>query len=266
MGPLSGRRALVCGSTQGIGRACAMEFARLGAQVTLLARDEAALRRTLDDLPPPEPGEGSPRRHDFIRADFRDPQAVREAVARHLRSAGPIQILLNNTGGPPGGPVLNARPEEFSEAFASHLICNQELAQLLVPGMQQAGYGRIINIISTSVRQPIRDLGVSNTIRGAVASWAKTLSSELAPHGITVNNILPGATETGRLRLLIQAKARASGVGEEQLERALKSEIPMGRFALPEEIAAAAGFLATPAAAYITGISLPVDGGRTTSL
>jgi 3-oxoacyl-[acyl-carrier protein] reductase len=263
MGPLGGRRALVCGSTRGIGLACAVEFARLGARVTLLARDEAALRRTLSELPPLAGGKGG---HDFIRADFRDPDAVRQTVAAHLKDTGAYQILLNNTGGPPGGPILAADPEEFRAAFASHLICNHVLARLLVPGMRESGYGRIINIVSTSIKQPIRDLGVSNTIRGAVASWAKTLSAELAPDGITVNNVLPGSTETDRIRSLIQAKARASGRSEEEVERAMKAEIPMGRFARPEEIAAAAGFLATPAASYVTGVSLPVDGGRTSSL
>jgi 3-oxoacyl-[acyl-carrier protein] reductase len=272
MGPLGGRRALVCGSTRGIGRACAVEFARLGARVTLLARDEAALRRTLNELPPPAggkggaAGEGGAGGHDFIRADFGDPDAVRETVAAHLETTGAYEILLNNTGGPPGGPVLAADPGEFRAAFASHLICNHVLARLLVPGMRESGYGRIINIVSTSIKQPIRDLGVSNTIRGAVASWAKTLSAELAPDGITVNNVLPGSTETDRIHSLIRAKARASGRSEEEVERAMKAEIPMGRFARPEEIAAAAGFLATPAASYITGVSLPVDGGRTSSL
>ena len=259
MNPLEGRRALVCGSTQGMGRACAVEFARLGARVTLLARNDASLRKVVAELPAPE-------RHDFIRADFSDAAGVGEAVTRHLKATGPYQILLNNTGGPPPGAILAAPAEAFLAALSSHLLCNQVLAQLLVPGMKASGYGRIINIISTSVKQPIPDLGVSNTTRAAVAGWAKTLAGELAPHGITVNNILPGATATGRITALIQSKARAAGVAPEEIEAALKAEIPMGRFAQPEEIAAAAGFLAQPAASYITGVSLPVDGGRTSCL
>jgi len=266
MGPLSGKRALVCGSTQGIGRACAFEFARLGARVTLLARDEAKLRNVRDELARAGAAGGDPqaddRRPDHLCADFDDPEAVRRVVAGHLDRTGPIEILLNNTGGPPGGPIAAASPEAFLAAFSAHLVCNQLLAQTLIPGMRQRGFGRIINIVSTSVRQPIEGLGVSNTIRSAVAGWAKTLAGEVAAHGITVNNVLPGATATGRLRSLIQAKARAAGVPEEEVERRMKAEIPMGRFAAPEEIAAAAGFLATPAAGYITGISLPVDGGR----
>jgi len=265
MGPLSGKRALVCGSTRGIGRACAFELARLGAQVTLFARDEAALRRVRDELPAPNPSPTAPR-HDYLRADFADPPSVRAAVIRHLETTGPIQILLNNTGGPPAGPVFIADPDAFHAAFSSHLICNQLLAQALVPGMKESGYGRIINIISTSVKQPLKDLGVSNTIRAAVANWAKTLASELAPFGITVNNVLPGSTMTGRLSSLIQARARAAGVPVEEIEREMKREIPAGRFGTPEEIAAGVGFLASPAASYITGINLPVDGGRTSSL
>jgi len=261
----------VCGGTQGIGKACALEFARLGAAVTLLARNEEALRRVRDDLAAAATGNagaagkatgaGAPR-HDYLRADLSEPESVRAVVARHVEATGPFEILLNNTGGPPGGPIVEAPPDAFLSAFSAHMICNQVLAQTLIPGMKRAGYGRIINIVSTSVRQPIKGLGVSNTIRGAVASWAKTLAGELAPFGITVNNILPGATATERLRSLIQAKARSAGVGEGEVEREMKAEIPMGRFAGPEEVAQGAGFLGTPAAGYITGVSLPVDGGR----
>jgi 3-oxoacyl-[acyl-carrier protein] reductase len=266
MGPLSGKRALVCGSTQGIGRACAFELVRLGAQVTLMARDEGALRTVRDELPAMEAGTDAPLRHDYLVAEFSDPPSVGAAVTSHLEKTGPIQILLNNTGGPPAGPIFGADPNAFLAAFASHLICNQLLAQTLVPGMKESRYGRIINIISTSVKQPLKDLGVSNTVRGAVANWAKTLAGELAPFGITVNNVLPGATMTGRLRSLIQAKAHAAGVTEEEVEQRMKAEIPLGRFGTPEEVAAGVGFLATPAASYITGINLPVDGGRTSSL
>ena len=270
MGPLAGKRALVCGSTQGIGRACAFELARLGARVTLLARDEEGLRRVRDDLAvasavDARAGDGVVR-HDYLCADFSQPESVRADVAHHVDATGPIEILLNNMGGPPAGPIVEAETAAFLSAFTAHLLCNQVLASTLIPGMKRAGYGRIINIVSTSVRQPIPGLGVSNTVRGAVAAWAKTLSGELAPFGITVNNVLPGATATERLRSLIQSKAHAAAVSEEEVERRMKADIPMGRFAGPEEIAAAAGFLATPAAGYITGVSLPVDGGRTACL
>jgi 3-oxoacyl-[acyl-carrier protein] reductase len=267
--PLAGRRALVCGASQGIGRACAEQLARLGARVTVCARDEAALRALCDALPPPVAAQdgstygASAGAHEVLRADFHDRPGTETIVRQHIELTGPIEILFNNTGGPPPGPAFAAHAEEFVAAFASHLLCNHLLAQLLVPGMKERQYGRIINLISTSVKQPIAGLGVSNTVRGAVASWAKTLATELAPFGITVNNVLPGATKTGRLTAFVAAKARAAGRSVEEIERAMLAEIPAGRFAEPHEIAAAVGFLASPAAAYITGINVPVDGGRT---
>ncbi len=257
---LTGKRAVVCGSTQGIGRAVAELLARLGAAVTLVARDEAALREVLRGLDSRRTGAG--QSHHFVTTDFRDPAALHDAVARHVANAGPQDILVNNTGGPPPGPIVDARPEEFLEALTMHLLCNQVLVQTLLPGMRERGYGRIINIVSTSVREPIPGLGISNTTRAAVAAWAKTLAGELAPLGITVNNVLPGYTETTRLRALIQARAQRQNTSEEAVERTMKAQTPMGRFARPEEIAAAVAFLASPAAAYITGVSLPVDGGR----
>jgi 3-oxoacyl-[acyl-carrier protein] reductase len=258
---LAGKRALACGSTQGIGRACANQFARLGAAVTLIARNEAALKRVCAELPG-----GSDRKHDFICADFDDPEGLQRKVAESLKRNGPAHVLLNNSGGPPHGPILQAKPADFEAAFRRHVICNQLLVAAVLPGMKQTGYGRIINIISTSVKEPISGLGVSNTTRWAVAAWAKTTAGELAPLGITVNNILPGYTDTARLHELIKAKAEASASNEDAVRQAMIARIPMGRLATPEEIAAAAGFLASPAASYVTGINLPVDGGRTGSL
>ncbi len=263
LGPysLAGKRAIACGSSQGIGKACAVQFARLGAQVTLLARDSEALQRACAELP------GSQGvRHAWLRADFDDPTALRQLVAAHLAETGPVQVLLNNSGGPPHGAIVEAIGEDFQKAFSRHVVCNQLLCQLVLPGMKQSGYGRIINIISTSVKEPIAGLGVSNTTRWAVAAWAKTLAGELAGFGITVNNILPGYTDTARLAELMRAKAAAGGTAEDAVRREIIARIPMGRLASPDEIAAAAGFLASPAASYVTGINLPVDGGRTASL
>ncbi len=259
--PLHGRRAMVCGSTQGIGRACAMEFARLGADVTLVARNEEALERVRAELPG-----GDRQSHHDVCADFDDPDAVKNSVEGYLSSHNPVHILVNNSGGPPGGPIANAEQRDFLNAFSRHLICNHLLVQAVVPGMRASGYGRIINIVSTSVKQPIKGLGVSNTVRGAVASWAKTLAGELGPDGITVNNVLPGFTDTGRLRSLIVALATRRGVSEAEVEAGMLATVPLGQFASPDETAAAVAFLAGPTAAYITGVSLPVDGGRIESL
>lgn len=258
---LTGRRAIVCGSTQGIGKACAMQFARLGAEVMLVARDEGALERVRKELPT---GEG--QQHRYLCADFDNPDVVKEKVTRFLADGGPAHILLNNSGGPPHGPIVEAKPDDFAKAFSRHVLCNQILVQAVLPGMKAEQYGRIINIISTSVKEPIPGLGVSNTTRWAVAAWAKTTAGELAKFGITVNNLLPGYTDTARLAELIKSKATAGGSTEEAVKKEIVGRIPMGRLASAEEIAAAAGFLASAAASYVTGINLPVDGGRTGSL
>lgn len=251
---LDGRRALVCGSTQGIGRATADAFAAAGARVTLLARDPERLAATAAALP----GAG----HAWLAADFAIPEQVASVVGDHLEATGPVQILVNNTGGPPSGPIVDAGPAEFVAAFEAHLLCNHLLVQAVLPGMRESGYGRIVNIISTSVKQPIRGLGVSNTIRAAVANWAKTLAAEVGPDGITVNNVLPGATLTGRHHALIAARSLKTGVPVPDIEEAMLGEIPLRRFAEPAEVAAAVLFLASPAGSYVTGINLPVDGGR----
>ena len=258
------QRALVCGSTQGIGRAVAEALAQRGATITLLARDETALRAVAATLPTPS---GSQQPHDFIVADFSQPDQVHAAVQAYLGAhpAG-FDVLVNNTGGPAGGPLLAAPVEAFRAAFEQHLVCNHLLAQAVVPAMRDRGRGRIINIISTSVKQPLPGLGVSNTIRGAVANWAKTLANELAADGITVNNVLPGATVTQRHTSLIEKKVAQTGQSTSEVEAAMRARIPAGRFGQAEEVAAAVAFLASREAAYITGTNVPVDGGRTSSL
>ncbi len=261
MSLLKDKRALVCGSSQGIGRAVARKFAESGAEIVLLARDRVALKAVADQL-----DRGNGQRHSFIAADFSDPDSLRQRLARRLPEIGPIHILLNNTGGPPDGPIQSAGAGEFLEAFSRHLLCNQILAQAVLDDMKQATFGRIINIVSISVREPIPGLGVSNTVRGAVANWSKTLAGELAPFGITVNNILPGYTETARLASIIERKATEMNKTATEVANEMKKSIPMGRFAGPEEIANAAVFLASKLAAYITGINLPVDGGRLSCL
>lgn len=251
---------MVCGSTAGIGKATAKQLAKLGATVTLVARDEAKLKETLIEL-----AHEKGQKHNYYVADFAKPEQVKEKAAL-AASNKTFHILVNNTGGPKGGPIFSAQPEEFEKAFSMHLICNQILVQALVPGMKEADYGRIINIISTSVKQPIDGLGVSNTIRGAVANWSKTLANELGQFGITVNNVLPGFTATDRLDDIVGNAAKRMDKTEKEASDFMKSLVPARRFAQPGEIANAVAFLASEAASYINGVNLPVDGGRTKSL
>ncbi len=256
---LEGRRALVCGGSRGIGRAAAEALAGLGAQVTLLARDSEALEAAVAGLP------GGPERHAGIAADLGQTEALGRVIDT-AAAGGPVHILVNNSGGPPAGPALGAEADAFTAAFGQHLLAAHALVRALVPGMRGEGYGRIINVISTSVREPIAGLGVSNTVRGAVASWSKTLAGELGGHGITVNNVLPGYTATERLDYIFELQARKAGRSVEDIENAALQQIPAGRFAKPEEIGNVVAFLASPAAAYINGVSLAVDGGRTKCL
>ncbi|MEO6064643.1 MAG: SDR family NAD(P)-dependent oxidoreductase [Lysobacterales bacterium] len=259
---LTGKHALVCGGSQGIGFAAAIELALLGANVTLLARSSDTLRQALSSLP----GSNDPaRRHGAISVDMSDLAALTAQVAA-LAHNQPVQILVNNSGGPPGGPAHTAKSEDFESAFRQHLLAGQALVQAVLPGMRESGWGRIVNVISTSVREPIVNLGVSNTVRGAVASWAKTLSRELGPLGITVNNVLPGYTRTQRLEQILADRARATGSDEAAVARQMLATVPAGRFADASEIAAAIAFLASPAAASINGVSLAVDGGRMQSI
>lgn len=261
---LVGKRALVCGSTAGIGKACAVELARLGAEVTLLARNPEKLRTACEALPRPHPEQ---QHHHWLAADFAEVPSVEAAATTLTREDGrTFHILVNNTGGPPPGKAIDADARAYLAAFNAHVICAQVLAKALAPGMAGERYGRIVNIISTGVKTPIPDLGVSNTIRGAMASWAKTLASELGSMGITVNNVLPGYTWTERLDALLSAKAVSSGRDRSVIAAEMIASIPAGRFGEPQEVAAAVAFLASPAASYINGINLPVDGGRLPTL
>lgn len=258
---LQNRRALVCGASQGIGRAVAEELAALGARCTVVARNEEKLKELVRALPSVEGGA-----HDYRVLDFTQPDEVQKGAEELVEKNGNYHILINNTGGPPGGPLLDADVAEFERAMTMHLHCSHRLVQTLVPGMEKDGYGRIINIISTSVKQPIPGLGVSNTTRGAMASWAKTLAGELGPKGITMNNVLPGFTKTSRLDSILTGRAEKAGATLEDVVSNLEKAVPLRRFAQAHEVAAAAAFLASPAGGYITGHSLPVDGGRIASL
>lgn len=257
---LTGRHALVCGASEGIGRAAARELALLGADVTVLARRRDALEAVLATLP-----RTGTQRHQALVADVSQRDDLRAKVDA-LAATSPVHILVNNTGGPPGGRVSDAAAEDFLDAFGKHLLANQALVQAVAPGMRAARWGRIVNVVSTSVYEPIAGLGVSNTIRGAVASWAKTLSRELAPDGITVNNVLPGYTETGRIEQIVRERMASSGKSDAEIRDAMRANVPLGRLAKPEETGGVIAFLCSPAAGYVTGVSLAVDGGRMASI
>jgi 3-oxoacyl-[acyl-carrier protein] reductase len=257
---LEGKYAIVCGSTQGIGLAIAEELALLGASCTLVARNEEGLKKAIQHL-----DIALRQQHDYLVVDFNTTDQLKEAIEKHV-AGKQVHILINNTGGPPSGPIINASEQDFLVAFNQHLICNHILTRAIVPSMKKEGYGRIINIISTSVKIPLRNLGVSNTIRGAVASWAKTMANELGEFNITVNNVLPGFTTTQRLTTLIEGIATKSNKPVDVIEKHMMEEVPMKRFADVSEIAAVAAFLASPAASYVNGTSIPVDGGRTGSI
>lgn len=254
---LQSKTALICGASQGIGKAIAHALAEQGANCILLARNEAALQTVVDGLQKIDA-----QKHSYAAVDFTDVDRLKQLVER-LTAANAIDILINNTGGPAAGLIEQAEPISFELAFKQHLVCNHMLAQAVLPSMKKKGWGRIINIISTSVKIPINNLGVSNTIRAAVASWAKTLSNEVAVHGVTVNSLLPGFIATSRLDAVAEAFAQRDGVSKQDMIQQMINTVPAKRFGDPSEIAAVAAFVASPAASYLNGITIPVDGGRT---
>ncbi len=263
---LTGKRAIVCGASKGMGRATAIELASLGASITLIARRGDVLEQVKAGL-----NTAKGQKHHALALDVSDTKVLKEKIAAHVKAAelvhqAPFHILVNNTGGPAASPAHLAAVEDFERAFMQHLLANHIMVQAVVEGMKSEKYGRIINVISTSVKQPIKGLGVSNTIRAAVASWAKTLAGELGPFGITVNNILPGPIDTDRMKEIVEGKSKSTGKSVAELIELEKAAVPAGRYGTPEEIAQTIAFLASPAAAYINGINLPVDGGRTSSL
>ena len=256
---LNNKNALVCGSTQGIGKATAIALAQEGVNVTLAARNREKLKEVLAEMPNSD-------NHSFIVADFSNPRDLQELVIKFIEKNHGFHIVINNTGGPRSGSILTASLEEFDNAFTQHLKCNHVLAQATIPFMKEKGFGRFVNIISTSVKEPIPGLGVSNTIRGAVGNWSKTLATEVGAFGITVNNVLPGFTETERLNEIIKIKANAENTSVEKMTEIMKGYSPAKRFAKPEETANVITFLASESASYVNGINVPVDGGRTKSL
>lgn len=258
---LNGKNAFVGGGSKGIGLASAQEIALLGANITLVSRSENDLKAALQTL---DTSKG--QKHDYLVADYSDLEVLKTKLETQLTKKSVYNIIVNNTGGPAGGAIKDAQLNEFTAAFNNHLMANHLIVQTFLAAMKESGFGRVINVISTSVKIPLTGLGVSNTIRGAVASWSKTMANELGVFGITVNNVLPGATATDRLSSIIENKSKKVEKSTEEVENQMRSIIPLKRFAEPNEVGAMVAFLASPAAAYVNGTSIPVDGGRTGSI
>lgn len=255
---LTGKTALVCGASQGLGFACAAEIALLGANVIAISRNKEKLQQAVQNF---DTKKG--QQHRFLAVDLSNTEEVKQSVSGLLETVNTIHILVNNAGGPPPGPMVDTAVDEMEKAFRTHVISSHIMMQLVVPGMKAAGFGRIVNIVSTSVKQPINGLGISNLVRAAVANWSKTLANEIAGFGITINNVLPGFTNTQRLDSILGKQAGEQGVSKEDFIKNTAAAIPAGRIGEPSEFGAAVAFLCSPAASYINGINLPVDGGRT---
>jgi 3-oxoacyl-[acyl-carrier protein] reductase len=251
------KRAFVGGASQGIGESVARVLAEQGMRVTLFARTEDKLKKLCESLP----GQG----HDYIAADISQREDWLQ-VFEDKHKQNPYSVLILNSGGPQGGPISQAEPSEFMQGMENHLVANALMVKVVLDNFKRQNWGRIVTITSTSVRVPIPHLGVSNTVRAAVASWGKTLSLELAPFGITVNNVMPGFTKTPRLENLIRAQADQTQKSFAEVESSWKDKVPMKRFADPMETAHLIGFLCSDKADYITGQSIAVDGGRLGSL
>ena len=254
---LHDKTAGVCGATQGIGRAAALEFARSGARVVIVGRNPDGLSKVLAELQAI-----SAQARLSVCCDFADLDATESIAHATVSTLGAVHILVNNTGGPAAGSAIEAKPRDFLAAMSMHLGCAQAWTQACAPSMRAEGYGRIINVTSTSVFTPIKGLGVSNTVRAAMANWSKTLASELGRFGITVNNVMPGFTKTARLDALFKGKATRGGMSIDEVERDAIATIPAARLGDPRELALAMVFLASPAASYVNGVNFPVDGGR----
>ena len=258
---LTDKTALVCGGSQGLGLATAKELALLGATIILASRNADKLKAAVQQL-----DNSAGQLHSYLVLDLSAPQEAKIIMETWLLKGSTIHILINNAGGPPAGSIIRTDVVELKKAFNTHLLGSHVLARLILPGMRQAGYGRIINILSTAVKQPINGLGISNSIRAALANWAKTLANEIGYGGITVNNVLPGYINTNRLDYLFNQQADDQGISKLEILTRTLSSIPAKRLGEPGEFGAIVAFLCTPAAAYINGINLPVDGGRTGNL
>ncbi|SHN13166.1 3-oxoacyl-[acyl-carrier protein] reductase [Cyclobacterium lianum] len=257
---LTGYQAVVGGATRGLGLAIARQLAESGASVTLMARNEEKLKAAKNSL-----SVAKGQTHQYLEVDFLNFNDFKERTNRYFKGKK-IDILINNTNGPRAGTAEQMSLNAYQEAFDLLFKTYHHLTHLLLDGMKERGYGRILNVASVSVKEPMPNLVLSNSIRSAVVSWAKSLSAAMAPHGITVNSILTGAFDTERIRELIDNQVQKTGDSQDALIAARKAAIPAGRFGKPEEYGYLLAFLASPQAAYINGASIPIDGGAGSSL
>ncbi|MEM9314591.1 MAG: SDR family oxidoreductase [Pseudomonadota bacterium] len=247
---------LVAAASRGIGREVARQFLLEGARVAIFARDDAAVRRTVSELAQEAGGEI----HGFC-ADATNAEALARVWDEAVAAIGAPMVLINNAGGPPAAAHDALADDAWEAAFELTLLSAVRLTRLALPAMREARSGRIVNISSVSVRQPLENMMLSNSLRLGVAGWARTLANEVAADGVLVNTVCPGWTATDRVTALLEQRGAASGTDPAALRDAIATQIPLGRFAQPGEIAAAVLFLASQAASYVTGANLLVDGG-----
>ena len=257
---LTGKSALIGGSSGGIGLGIAQQVAASGASVTLMARNEEKMKAVLANLP-----DGENQSHQFLVVDFSDFEDFTEKISNYFAN-NTVDILVNNTQGPPAGGALEQRTEDYQKAFNLLFKTVVFTTELALKNMQTKGWGRIINVASVSVQEPLNYLALSNTIRAAVVNWAKSLSIDVAKEGITVNNILTGYFDTERIAQLNSKKAETLGISKDKVRKAMENNVPAKRIGRPEEYGFLVTFLASDKAAYINGCNIPIDGGLLKSL
>ncbi|MBM7645844.1 3-oxoacyl-[acyl-carrier protein] reductase [Scopulibacillus daqui] len=258
---LKGKNALVMASSQGLGRAIAEQLVREGVNVMIASRDEEKLKKVSRELSAIGAGEAA-----YIKADVTRTEDINSAVQKAVDQFGGFDILVNNAGGPPSGSFLDTSDEDWHHAFTLNLLSYVRLIRQAIPVMEKRGGGRIINIASSSIKQPIPNLVLSNTFRLGIVGLTKTLAEELAPKNILIHTVAPGRIDTDRVEYLDRARAEQTGQSFEEVRQQAEASIPLGRYGQPDELAKVVAFLVSGACTYMTGSSILVDGGSITSI